>query len=154
MHVHIHNTRFIKKRKVSSHYVAKDNGNLLIRSLPERKFLNYLLLIKMKLNRSKSKVSFVIVFSWTQIESVTIRKQFPSVLLHLSQSQTVCNQPNNQGSHHILFRGWCNYRVYWEQITSDQSKTFRRCYQASLSMDWRNVSYFSKTFTWYIGATL
>ena len=63
MHVHVHITRFIKKRKVSSHYVVKDNGNLLIRSLPERKFLNYLLLIKMKVNRSNSEVNLVIMFS-------------------------------------------------------------------------------------------
>lgn len=63
MHVHVHITEFIKKRKVSSHYVVKDNGNLLIRSLPERKFLNYLLSIKMKVNRSNSKASLVIVFS-------------------------------------------------------------------------------------------
>lgn len=54
MHVHVHITRFIKKSRVSSHYVVKDNGNLLIRSLPEREFLNCLLSIKMKVNRSNS----------------------------------------------------------------------------------------------------
>lgn len=63
MHVYVHITGFVKKRKVSSHYVVKDNGNLLIRSLPERKFLNYLLSIKMKVNRSNSEASLVIVFS-------------------------------------------------------------------------------------------
>ena len=57
MHVHIHIKRVIKKSRVSSHYVVKDNGNLLIRRLPERKFLNYLLLIKMKVNRSNSEAS-------------------------------------------------------------------------------------------------
>lgn len=63
MHVHVHITGFIKKRKVSSHYVVKDNGNLLIRSLPERKFLNYLLSIKTKVNRSNSEARLLIVFS-------------------------------------------------------------------------------------------
>ena len=43
--------------------MVKDNGNLLIRSLPERKFLNYLLSIKMKVNRSNSEVNLVIEFS-------------------------------------------------------------------------------------------
>lgn len=59
MRVHVHITGFIKKRKVSSHYVVKDNGDLLIRSLPERKFLNYLLSIKTKVNRSNSEASLV-----------------------------------------------------------------------------------------------